>query len=714
MQVRSAWKELSGPRVIGKLGASIALAITASVIASALSGEPASAHTRPYVVIKYATASLQAGGAGEVSAAVSSNSECRLTIKLRKRIEVVSATASSPIGDIYSWRVPAKISPGVRTALVTCDDGAKASTPIAVTANAESGSTSIARFVQAEAITATDSPAETGKGDEHYPTYGSVILSGKYWFGGNGVNVYSDGINDGSGYYQGVELANRFMTTEGFGPVILGKANKLYKDAPPAYYKDYPNGSGYTPVPGDLIVFGSGKFGHVAIVDSVTNSTVNLVEENASPTGLATMSLSGSTLSEYGLPVIGIIHAIANNSTNPPAPPKNPSPTPTCSTPGTYNETTGGVTNTWTDYTDAGGTEGPQIGSNVTVEVTCRVTGFTAADGDDWWYQIASSPWNNTYYVSADAFYNNGQTSGSLQGSPFYDPNVPTASTYTETTGGVTNTWTDYSDAGGTAGRQIGANDGVQVACAIIGFTVADGNTWWYQIASSPWNNTYYASADAFYNNGQTSGSLVGTPFVDPNVPTCLTPGTYDETTGGATDTWTDYADASGTEGPQIATNVTVEVTCRVTGFTAADGDDWWYQIASSPWNYTYYASASTFYNNGQTSGSLQGLPVYDPNVPVCSTSGYSETTGGVTNTWTDYTDAGGTEGQQIGTNVTVEVTCRLTGFAVADGNTWWYQIASPPWSNVYYASADAFYNNGQTSGSLVGTPFYDPNVPIC
>ena len=61
----------------------------------------------------------------------------------------------------------------------------------------------------------------------------------------------------------------------------------------------------------------------------------------------------------------------------------------------------------------------------------------------------------------------------------------------------------------------------VQVACKVSGFRVADGNTWWYRIASAPWSNNYYVSADAFYNNGQTSGSLVGTPFVDSNVPNC-------------------------------------------------------------------------------------------------------------------------------------------------------------------------------------------------
>jgi len=88
-------------------------------------------------------------------------------------------------------------------------------------------------------------------------------------------------------------------------------------------------------------------------------------------------------------------------------------------------ETPGSVVHTWTDYADAGGSEGPTIPSNQTLQVSCKVPGFEVADGDTWWYRIASGPWNNSYYGSADAFYNNGQTSGSLRGTPFYDPAVP-------------------------------------------------------------------------------------------------------------------------------------------------------------------------------------------------------------------------------------------------------------------------------------------------
>lgn len=99
---------------------------------------------------------------------------------------------------------------------------------------------------------------------------------------------------------------------------------------------------------------------------------------------------------------------------------------------------------------------------------------------------------------------------------------------------------------------------------------------------------------------------------------------------------------------------------------------------------------------------------------PAHATGTYGETTGGVTHTWTNYVNAGGTEGPTVGTRVTVQVACRVTGFRVADGNTSWYRIASDPWNSQYYASADAFYNNGATSGSLAGTPFVDPVVIDC
>ena len=134
-------------------------------------------------------------------------------------------------------------------------------------------------------------------------------------------------------------------------------------------------------------------------------------------------------------------------------------------------------------------------------------------------YQAVSTPPSST---------NPTGPSPTKEGSPELTPGTgaespppPTAPTYAETPGSVVHTWSDYADAGGTEGPEIPSNETVQIACKVTGFAVADGDTWWYRIASSPWNGAYYGSADAFYNNGETSGSLIGTPFVDPNVPNC-------------------------------------------------------------------------------------------------------------------------------------------------------------------------------------------------
>lgn len=192
--------------------------------------------------------------------------------------------------------------------------------------------------------------------------------------------------------------------------------------------------------------------------------------------------------------------------------------------------------------------------------------------------------------------------------------------------------------------------------------------------------------------------------------------GTYSETVGSNANTWTNYTNAGGNQGPTIPSDATVEIACVVQGFRVADGNTSWYLIASSPWNSAFYVSADAFYNNGQTSGSLIGTPWVDPAVPSCNAdvSGVAETTGSEANTWTDYADAGGSQGQTIGDHATVIISCRLIGFTVQDGNPWWYRIASPPWGESYYVSADPFYNNGQISGDLVGTPFFDPAVPLC
>lgn len=99
---------------------------------------------------------------------------------------------------------------------------------------------------------------------------------------------------------------------------------------------------------------------------------------------------------------------------------------------------------------------------------------------------------------------------------------------------------------------------------------------------------------------------------------------------------------------------------------------------------------------------------------PGARAMGSSEASRGTANTWTNYTDAAGAQGPSIATGIAVEVACRVSGFAVADGNTWWYRIASAPWSGRYYVSADAFYNNGKTSHGTELRHSVDPHVLNC
>ncbi len=303
---------------------------------------------------------------------------------------------------------------------------------------------------------------------------------------------------------------------------------------------------GTVPVVGAIAVnkIADGGVGHVAYVVGVTNGGATLILDEANLHNDGGVFLNVSTpAADFQGYIYGGPAGSGPTTGSPAAPTTTPSPTSPVVPAGSTSETVGSITNTWTNYSTAGGTQGPSIPSGQNVGVTCRVEGYTVGDGNDWWYEIASSPWNNSYYASADAFYNNGATSGSLSNTPFVDQKVPLCPTTTpapaptptptptptpapvqtwaETAGSVAHTWTNYSNAGGTEGPSISDGQTVQITCRLQGFTVSDGNTWWYQIASSPWSNTYYVSADAFYNDGATSGSLVGTPFVDTNVAPC-------------------------------------------------------------------------------------------------------------------------------------------------------------------------------------------------
>lgn len=453
-------------------------------------------------------------------------------------------------------------------------------------------------------------------------------------------------------------------------------------------------------------------------------------------------SLAGTPYMDANVPNCG------STPTTPAPTPTAPASTPVISVSGLWGETTGSVAHTWSNYSSAGGLSGQPIESNSTVQISCRISGFRVADGNTWWYRIAQSPWSNQFYVSADAFYNNGATSGSLIGTPQVDANIsecsasPSAAVvtpvsppppvaqvippsvslsqgpvaphgyryaitlshfapnaaisvncydsvspggffpFTMTTDGAGNASTasecysgdgpdHWTIAGGVASNHIQWNAAAvaPVVAPVPAAPVIPPSVALSQGPTAPYGYRYAISLSHFAPNSSISVNC------------------YDSISSGGFFSFTMATDASG--------NSSTASQCY-----SADGPDHWViagGVASNHVQWTVAAPAP--------------VVVAPPPAPAPT---WGETTGSVANTWTNYSNAGGSQGPGIGSNQTVAISCKVGGFRVADGNTWWYRIAQAPWSNQYFVSADAFYNNGATSGSLHGTPYYDPAVPNC
>jgi len=172
----------------------------------------------------------------------------------------------------------------------------------------------------------------------HAQIGGSVIVASNAWMGGLGVDIhwnsnvcccgwgssYTICPSSGQSVYTGcewqcVELPQRLYTTRGWhcGAWSVSSAYQLFNNA--SVGTSYNNGSGYVPVSGDLAVWkaslpGSGRAGHVAVVDYVDAYNVYICEENWSSTGRAILTRSGvngSQLSRSGVAdrdFYGVVH----------------------------------------------------------------------------------------------------------------------------------------------------------------------------------------------------------------------------------------------------------------------------------------------------------------------------------------------------------------------------------------------------------------------
>lgn len=138
---------------------------------------------------------------------------------------------------------------------------------------------------------------------------GGVTIRGNKWLKGKGVNVIRS--------RQCTELATRLYAKKHWGTLnnIYGmRSNRVYGGK----LTWHRNGSGYVPVPGDVLVELGGSYQHVAVVNRVTKKGIETVEQNAMPNGRHFYPLKGKkAFGAFGpRHVGGFIHSKKNTNTN--------------------------------------------------------------------------------------------------------------------------------------------------------------------------------------------------------------------------------------------------------------------------------------------------------------------------------------------------------------------------------------------------------------
>src|SRR5205814_5729891 len=125
----------------------------------------------------------------------------------------------------------------------------------------------------------------------------------------------------GSYKWQCVELIERFVNLAGFYkgtiPAPSGGAASMYAAADSKFFEQHKNGSGYRPVPGDIVVYSGHAFGHISIVETDTSKGVGVLEQNVwRENGRGVNPWRGHTLypdpTWAGFSVTGFLHAKAN------------------------------------------------------------------------------------------------------------------------------------------------------------------------------------------------------------------------------------------------------------------------------------------------------------------------------------------------------------------------------------------------------------------
>jgi surface antigen len=104
-------------------------------------------------------------------------------------------------------------------------------------------------------------------------------------------------------FFQCVELANRWLVDSVGAPMIEGNADQMCGNADAASYDVHYRGNVHEPVPGDLLVWDGYTFGHVAVVTSVSASSIVFANQNYGRGGVQYPLLTADrTADSFGSP----------------------------------------------------------------------------------------------------------------------------------------------------------------------------------------------------------------------------------------------------------------------------------------------------------------------------------------------------------------------------------------------------------------------------
>lgn len=181
-----------------------------------------------------------------------------------------------------------------------------------------------------------------------------------------------------------------------------------------------------------------------------------------------------------------------------------------------------------TPLSPRGATPLAQFNSGAQLTAYCWTTGGRQTDGNDSWtgddtWQFSSSLWYGVRLADGrSGFISATWTTKREDKLGLADCNAPPAQIWREQVWSSTGvgSFLNYHNASGP-GPRLASQQWVDVSCKVYDTTIASAlpGGYWYRIASSPWNNQYYATANSFWNGDPPGGPY--THSYDAAVPNC-------------------------------------------------------------------------------------------------------------------------------------------------------------------------------------------------